>query len=92
VVLFAELLTAMGVMAAPEQMVWEATLAVAITLGFTFTTALMGVPVQLPVVGVMVNCTLTGSAFAFTRLPVMLPVPLLPAVPVIVAVLFLVQL
>jgi hypothetical protein len=65
---------------------------VAITRGLTVTTAFIGVPVQFAVVGVMVNCTLTGSAVALIKLPLIVPVPLLPTVPVTVAVLFLVQL
>ena len=57
---------------------------------FTSTVAVIGAPVHPLAVGVMVNVTVIGIAVVFVKAPVMLPDPL-AAIPVIVAVLFLVQ-
>jgi hypothetical protein len=57
----------------------------------TITVAVIGAPGQPLAVGVMVNVTVTAAAVVFTNVPLMLPVPL-AAIPVTVAVLFLVQL
>ncbi len=89
--LLAVLLNAMAVMFALEQIFCEVILAVAITLGFTITVAVMGVPVQELTVGVMVNVTVTGMVPVFTKAPLIVPVPL-AAMPVMEAVLSLVQL
>ena len=58
---------------------------------FSTTVAVMGAPAQPLAVGVMVNATVTGAPVVFVNAPVILPDPL-AAIPVIVAVLFLVQL
>ena len=59
--------------------------------GLTVTAAVMGVPGQLFLVGVMVNVTVTGEAVMFVKAPVILPDPL-AVIPVTEAVLFLDQL
>ena len=58
---------------------------------FSTTVAVIGVPAQPLAVGVMENATVTAAAVVFVNAPVILPEPL-AAIPVIVAVLFLVQL
>jgi len=74
---------------APEQMV--CVVGVSEAPGFTVTFAVMGAPVQPFAVGVMVNATVIGAVVVFVREPVIFPEPL-PAIPVTVAVLSLVQL
>jgi hypothetical protein len=81
------LLNTIGVMA-PEQILCDDGVAVATGTGFTSTFALLA---QLFVVGVMVNVTYKGAAVVFVNAPLILPEPLF-AIPVTVAVLFLVQL
>ena len=75
----------------PEQIVCVDGVAIATGEGFTITVALIGAPEQPFAVGVMVNVTVTAAVVVLTRAPVILPVPL-AAIPVTVAVLFLVQL
>jgi hypothetical protein len=87
----AVLLNAIAVIVEPEQMLCDVVLAVAVTLGFTSTVAVMGVPVQELTVGVIVNVTVTGAALVLVKGPLIVPVPL-AAIPVMVAVLSLVQL
>ena len=82
------LLTAIAVIAVPEQIVCDDGVAAATELGFTRTFALL---VQLPELGVMVNVTYNGAEVVLVKAPLMLPDPLF-AIPVTVAVLFLVQL
>lgn len=60
-------------------------------VGFTNTVAVIGVPVQPLALGVIVNVTVTGAFVVLVSVPLILPEPL-PAIPVTVAVLFLVQL
>ena len=74
-----------------EQMVCEAGVATALGVGFTNTVAVIGVPGQPLAVGVMVKVTVIGANVVFVNAPLILPDPL-AAIPVTVAVLFLVQL
>ena len=89
--LLALLLNPIGVIWDWEQILCVVTLAVATTLGLTTTVAVMGVPVQELTVGVIVNVTVTGVLPVLVSAPLILPVPL-AGMPVIVAVLSLVQL
>ena len=57
----------------------------------TKTVAVIGVPGQLLAVGVIVNVTVTAALVVLVKIPVIFPLPL-AAIPVTVAVLFLVQL
>ena len=84
------LFNAIGIIVAPEQIVCDNGVADATGPAFTSTVAVIGAPVQPPPVGVMVKVTVTGAAEVFVRDPVILPDPL-AAIPVTVAVLFLVQ-
>ena len=84
------LLNAIVVIVAPEQIVCVGGVAVATGTAFTSTVAVIGAPTHPLAVGVIVNVTVTGDAIVLINAPVMLPVPL-AAIPVIVAVLFLVQ-
>ena len=84
-------LKATGVIVAPEQIVCDDGVATALGLGFTSTVAVIGVPEQLVVVGVIVNVTVTGAVVVFVNVPLILPDPLAD-IPVIEVVLFLVQL
>lgn len=59
--------------------------------GFTITDAITGKPVQVPVVGIMVNVTVTGAAVVLVSVPEILPDPL-AAMPVTATELSLVQL
>ena len=74
-----------------EQMVCEAGVATALGVGFTKTVAVIGAPGQPLAVGVMVKVTVIGANVVFVNAPLILPDPL-AAIPVTVAVLFLVQL
>jgi hypothetical protein len=65
--------------------------ATAFGVGLTNTVAVIEVPGQPFAVGVMVNVTVTGADVVFVSVPLILPLPL-AAIPVTVAVLFLVQL
>ena len=60
-------------------------------VGLTSTVAVIGVPAQPPVVGVMVKVTVTGNGLVLVKVPLILPEPL-AAIPLTVALLFLVQL
>jgi hypothetical protein len=85
-------LDAIDVMLPPEQIVWSAGVVVTtFEAGFTITVAVIAVPAQPFAVGVMVKVTVTGDEVVFVNVPVILSVPL-AAIPVTVAVLFLVQL
>jgi len=65
---------------------------VATGVGFTKTVAVIGAPgVQPNAVGVIVNVTVTGAFVVFVNVPDIFPLPL-AAIPVTLAVLFLVQL
>jgi hypothetical protein len=88
VVLVILLVNNMGETAVPEQIVCDDGVAVAVGLGLTNTEALFE---QLLVVGVTVNVTYTGDVVVLFNVPLTVPAPLL-AMPVTVAVLFLVQL
>lgn len=59
-------------------------------VGFTTTVAVIVDPVQPLAVGVIVKVTVTGAFVVFVNVPAMLPFPE-DAIPVTVAVLFLVQ-
>jgi hypothetical protein len=74
-----------------EQVVWLAGVATAFGVGFTNTVAVIGVPEQPLAVGVIVNVTVTGALVVLNKLPLISPEPL-PAIPVTVPVLSLVQL
>jgi hypothetical protein len=78
------------VIAAPEQRVWEAGVAMATGVGFTRTVAVIDAPGQLLAVGVTVKVTVTGTAVVLVSAPLMSPVPL-AAIPVTSALLSLVQ-
>ena len=80
-----------GVIVAPEQIVCDDGVATAVDFGFTSTVAVIGVPEQLIVVGVIVNVTVTGAVVVFVNVPLILPDPV-AAIPVTEVVLFLVQL
>jgi hypothetical protein len=80
-----------GVIVEPEQTDCELTEAVAVGLGLTCTVAVMGLPVQLPLDGVMVNVTVRGAPVLLVSVPLILPVPL-AAMPVTDVVLSLVHL
>jgi hypothetical protein len=77
--------------ATPEHLICVGFVALTIGVGFTITIAVIGVPSQPSALGVMVKVTNTGKAVIFVNVPLMLPLPL-AAIPVTVAVLFLVQL
>ena len=81
-----------GVIVAPEQIVCDDGAATAtLAAAFTSTVDVTGVPAQPFLVGVMVNVTVSCEAVVFVKAPVILPDPL-DAIPVIEAVLSLVQL
>jgi hypothetical protein len=82
---------AIVVIAAPEQMVCEAVVVIAVGVGFTVTVAIIALPEQLLAVGVMVKVTVTGALVVLVKLPLMSPFPL-SAIPVTLCVLSLVQL
>ena len=83
-------LKAIGIIVAPEQVIWDAGVATTLVDGFTTTVAVVGVPGQVAE-EVMVNVTVTGVVPVLVNAPVIFPVPL-AAIPVTVAVLFRVQL
>ena len=85
------LLNETGVIVAPEQIVCDEGVATALGFGFTNTVAVIGVPEQLVVVGVIVNVTVTGAVVILVNVPLILPAPLAD-MPVTEVVLFLVQL
>ena len=80
-----------GVTFAPEQIVCDDGAATAVSFGFTSTVAVLGVPAQPLIVGVMVNVTVTGAVLVFVKAPLMLPDPE-AAIPVTEAALSLAQL
>lgn len=75
----------------PEQIVWAEFVATAFGSGFTVTAEVIGVPVQPLAVGVTVNVTTIAADEVLISVPVIFPLPL-AAIPVTLAVLFLVQL
>ena len=79
------------VIVAPDKIVCVSGVADTAGPAFTNTVAVIGAPTHPLAVGVIVNVTVTGDAVVLVNAPVMLPDPL-AAIPVIVAVLFLVQL
>ena len=85
------LFKAIDVIVAPEQIVCDNGVADAAGVVFTSTVAVMGVPVHPLAVGVMVKVTVAGTVVVFVRFPVMLLPDPPAAIPVIVVVLFLVQ-
>ena len=78
------------VMAAPEQIVCEAGVAIALGVGLTSTVAVVVGPTQPLAVGVIVNVTVIEAKVVFVNDPLILPAPL-AAIPVTVATLSLVQ-
>lgn len=74
-----------------EQIVWLDGVATALGVGFTTTVAVVVGPAQPLAVGVMVKVTVTGAKVVLVRLPVIGEPDPLAAIPVTVAVLFLVQ-
>ena len=84
-------LNTMVVIVAAEQIVCDAGVATALGVGLTKTVAVIAAPGQLLAVGVMVNVTVIGALVVLVNEPLILPEPL-GAMPVTVAVLFLVQL
>ena len=84
------LLKATVVIVAPDKIVCVSGVADTAGTAFTSTVAVIGAPIHPLTEGVMVNVTVTGAVVVFVKAPVMLPDPL-AAIPVIVAVLFLVQ-
>ena len=83
--------TTIGVIVCPEQRACEAGVAVAVGVGLTVTVAVIGVPLQSTVEGVMVNVTVIGALVVLVSAPLISPAPL-AAIPVTVPVLSLVQL
>lgn len=83
-------LKVMVAVVAPLQYTWLAT-GVTTGVGLTNTVAVIGVPAQPPVVGVMVNVTVIGNGLVLVKVPLILPEPL-AAIPLTVAVLLRVQL
>ena len=82
------LLNVIGVIAAPEQIVCDEGVAVAMGVGLTSTAALFVQPLDEAVI---VNVTYSGAAVVLVNEPLIFPVPL-AAIPVTPAVLFLAQL
>ena len=66
-------------------------MATAFGVGFTSTVAVIAAPGHPLAVGVIVKVTVTGALVVFVKTPLIFPEPL-PAIPVTVAVLSLVQL
>lgn len=83
-------LSAIAVIAVPEQMVCDGGVATAFGVGFTSTVAVVVGPAHPPAVGVIVNVTVTGAAVVLVSVPLILPVPL-AAIPVTATVLSLVH-
>jgi hypothetical protein len=78
------------VIAAPEQMVWDAGVATAFGVGLTNTDTVMGAPSQLFAVGVTVKFTVCGLLVLLVKMPVIVPVPDDP-IPVTLTILSLVH-
>ena len=77
--------------ATPEHLICVGFVALTIGVGLTVTVEVIGVPSHPLAVGVMVKVTNTGKAVVFVNTPLISPLPL-AAIPVTLAVLFLVQL
>ena len=82
---------AIAVIVSPEQIVCDDGVATVLGTGFTSVVAVTAVPIQLLAVGVMVNVAVTGNTVVLIKAPLMSPDPI-AAIPVIVSILFLVQL
>ena len=78
-------LNRIGVILAPEQIVWMAGKPFASGVGFTSTVTVIGAPVQPFALGVMVNVTSTGAKVVLVNVPLISPTPL-AAIPVMVVV------
>jgi len=78
-------LNRIGVMPAPEQIVWLFGVDTASGVGCTNTVAMVGAPVQPLALGVMVNVTSTDAKVVLINVPLIFPVPL-EAIPVMVEV------
>jgi hypothetical protein len=78
-------------MGTPEHFVCEDGEASAVGVGFTKTVAVIGIPGQLPAVGVIVKVTRTGALVVFVNAPLIFPEPL-AAIPVTATLLSLAQL
>ena len=74
-----------GVMLAPEQIVWLFGVDTASGVGFTSTVAVIGAPVQPLALGVMVKVTSTGAKVVLVNVPLISPTPL-EAIPVMVVI------
>ena len=83
--LFTLPLSRIGVILAPEQIVWLAGKPFASGVGFTSTVAMIGVPVQPLALGVMVKVTSSWAKVVLTNVPLISPLPF-EAIPVIVVV------
>ena len=83
--LFTLPLSRIGVILAPEQIVWLFGVDTASGVGFTNTVAVIGEPVQPLALGVMVNVTSTGAKVVLVNVPLISPLPF-EAIPVIVVV------
>ena len=60
----------------PEQIVCDAGLVVTTGTGSTVIVAVIGVPVQLPIEGILVNVTVTCAVVVLVTSPAIVPVPL----------------
>ena len=74
-----------GVILAPEQIVWLVGKPFASGVGLTSTVAVIGAPVQPLALGVMVNVTSTDAKVVLVNVPVIFPTPM-EAMPVMVEV------
>ena len=74
-----------GVILAPEQIVWLAGKPFVSGVGFTNTVAVIGAPVQPLALGVMENVTSTGAKVVLVNVPLISPLPF-EAIPVIVVI------
>ena len=83
--LFTFPLSRIGVILAPEQIVWLFGVDTASGVGFTSTGAVIGAPVQPLALGVMVNVTSSGAKVVLVNVPLISPLPL-EAMPVMVVV------
>ena len=69
-------LNRIGVMPAPEQIVWLFGVDTASGVGLTRTVAVIGEPIQPLALGVMVNVTSIGAKVVFVNIPLISPTPL----------------
>ena len=83
--LFTFPLNTIGLILAPEQIVWLFGVDTASGVGFTRTVAVIGEPRQPLALGVMVNVTSIGAKVVFVNVPLISPLPF-EAIPVIVVV------